>query len=149
MAMPLEDIMAQTGLVSFPENAIVAQQVIGTGDGIELSFILSGDAMADLANDALAAMGDPAGLEMLIGDVFVTCVLDANGDLISMEMLMDVSMEIEGLVVEISTLVRTEVVQLGGVTITFPAVLGAEAPAAAAVDYNGYNDYNGNGNNEE
>ena len=122
MTVPLEDLMAQTGVVSFPEDAIISQQAIGRGDDIELRFIISGDAMTNLANVALGGIGETglADLDISIGNVNVTTVVDSDGVMRYMDMHLNMVMNIEGLSVTQSMAMRSEVVQLGGITINFP-----------------------------
>ena len=131
MEMPLEDLLAQTGIVTFPEHAIISQQAVGRGDGTELNFVISGQAMTSLLDGAFGAMGmGDLGLNeiaMNIGDVLVTSVIDADGVFVSTDMQMDATMEFEGISMSMSTFSRFDVVQMGGVTINFPQELGGAA----------------------
>ena len=124
MEIPIEELMQQTGIITFPEDAIVSQQVVGTDYGTGLNFTISGEAMADVMNAGLAAFGELlGGLEMDLGDVIVRSIIDADGIMRIMEMYMDMVLEIEGMTIELSTTISSEITQVGGIEINFPAEL--------------------------
>lgn len=125
LEVPIEEMIEQTGMVSFPEHA-VTDQMVGEVDGlIQLSFTLSGTAMDDFVAASFGALGDLGveGLEMRIGDITVVSLLDEDGVLRIMYVTMDMSVEFEGIETVMAMIMRSEVVQLGDVIIEFPAEL--------------------------
>ena len=125
MALPFEDIIAQTGRVDFAEDSILNQQISETAAGTVLNFTISGSAMTDMANTifgTLEAMG-LGQMDMTIGDVTVYSIVDADGVLRSSVVEMDMVMEVEGITVVATMLTNSEVTRLGNVVINFPDIL--------------------------
>ena len=124
MEIPLQAILAQAGIVTFPEEAVAAQRAAVTDTGYELTMSLSGSAMDDFVSVVLAAfegMGLALGeIEMNIGDITLVSALDENGVLRSMDMQMTITAEMGGIATSMSIDTRTEIIQAGNVTIDFP-----------------------------
>ena len=127
MGISLTDIMAQTGLITFPEDAIERQSIEALADGSHiLRFIMQGDAMTevvDAALGALAGMLDGVDMQMQIGDILVASTVDADGNMLDMYMEMLMTIEVEGMSVIMLSEMHSTVVQLGGVNIDFPEEL--------------------------
>jgi len=126
MSMPLEEIIEQAGFIEFPEDAIISQ-VISEGDaGTELTFTVSGSGMEsamESMTSGMLGMLDIDEMSINIGDSHVAALIDEDGMMRSMVVYMTMSMELEGIMVSMSMDMLIEVVQVGGVTIDFPAHL--------------------------
>ena len=123
MAMPLEELLGQTGLVEFPEYAVITQDTAVVGGSTQLTFTISGTAMEDLISSMTGEMLNMLGLDdlsMNIGNIAITAVLNEDGNLHTMRSYMTLSMELEGILLVMSMDMFTEVVQIGGVTVNFP-----------------------------
>ena len=124
--MPLEEVLEQTGLIEFPEDAIISQAVMAGDLTTEVTFTLSGYAMESFVESLAGGMFemlDLGDLSMSIGDIEITAILDSDGFLSSMLMNMTISMMMEGVSASTSMNMRTEVLQVGGVTVDFPDYL--------------------------
>ena len=128
MPMPIEDIIAMTGVMDLvPAEGILVQTIVETAEGVLLNFTISGQAMTDMVNSLLGAFGDlgleELGVEMYIGDVVVSSLVDADGMFVFTDMEMYITMEIEGVVMAMYMTSRSVITQIGGVTIEFPDFL--------------------------
>ncbi|MCL2422056.1 MAG: copper amine oxidase N-terminal domain-containing protein [Defluviitaleaceae bacterium] len=126
MPMPLEDLMGQTGLVEFPEHAVIAQDTAVVGGRTQLSFTISGTAMEDFISSMMGEMFNLLGLDglnMQLSNMDITAVLDEDGTMHNMRSTMTLTMAFEGISISMAMDMLTEVVQIGGVTIDFPANL--------------------------
>ena len=129
--MPLEIMLEQVSMVTFPEAAVLSQEVVDAGGETAIAFVLSGQAMTDMVDsmmDSLEAFGlddmdMDVDMDMQISDVAVTVVIDSEGRLVHLTMFMEMTMAVDGLVIVMSMDIISEVVQFGNVTIDFPAVL--------------------------
>jgi len=125
MGMDMGDLLAQTGLITFEEEAIISQTAREDGNNLILTFTLVGEAMENMMNAMLSSTGreELDGAEMQISEIIMVFTIDADGNLLSIDMLMDATTEILGLQVTMSMDMRSEIVQVGGVEIDFPAEL--------------------------
>jgi hypothetical protein len=127
----VDQVMAQFGMAEFTPAGILFEAAIAADEGYELMFILSGDYMEGAMDLAFAGMGDlgldDLDLEVRLDDVTMTVLIDEDFNLLSLSMIMRVEMvmEVEGFAISftIDTTVYSEVVQVGDVTVEFPAEL--------------------------
>jgi hypothetical protein len=136
MALPLEDALTQanTSAVIFEQDAIKKCTSQKVDNGTELTLTVSGDAlkkyMEETSQDALAGFG--AGVSMELGDAIITAVIDNDGKMFSLSMLMayDIAAsEDENATMAIKISMYNIVT--GDLTIDFPAEL-ADYPDVAA-----------------
>ena len=125
MNVPIEYIMAQAGFIDFDERSILTQRVTEAGALTELEFVISGEALANIVEPTLESFeGMGLGeLSFSIDDVLVTAILEADGNLRTMVMYMPFSMGMMGMSIDATMTMEMSVVQVGGQTINFPAVL--------------------------
>jgi|GEM_PF-3006202 len=127
MDMPVADMLEQTGVVTFPEEAITHQAMEGVDGGYAISFTVDGAAMTEMMAAMFEAMemilGEAEAPEVELSDVVINAVLDADGMLASMILVMGMSMEVEGVVVVMTMEMVSEIVQIGGVEVAFPELL--------------------------
>ena len=125
MPMPLEALLQQSGLIDFPEAAIVNQHITEENDLTFVHFTLSGSYLASLVDNMLSGLGmsDLPGLDDLdlnLSDVTMVVALDEDYIMQSMNMLVILSMTVEGFTISATMNTTYEVVQLGGITVDFP-----------------------------
>ena len=127
--MDLEELLAMTGgSFDFDDGAILFETAVETANGFEVSFIISGEAMQELVNMSIAALGDlgAGDIELRIDDVTVSSTLNRDltwgpADVTTMNMAF--TMVAEGLEITFTTVMEMVLVQVGGITVDFPAVL--------------------------
>jgi hypothetical protein len=131
MEMPLEQMLEQvnsTGALDFPEEAILDASMTAVDGGTKITFTLSGSVMSDMIDELtggiLATMGiDDMDMSVNMGDIIYVVVVDADYMLTTMDMTMFVSMEVDGETMSMDVVTSMEVIQIGGVEITFPDYL--------------------------
>jgi len=139
MPLPLEDAIEMLGgganNATFEEHMIQSYAMRDVAGGTEVDFVVTGMAefFDDLFDSVFAMFGDDLyGIDMDIqmSDVFFSMLVDNHGNLVHFDMDMDMSISIEGETVKMSSTTRTEIIQIGGVSIDFPAYLDnfAELP---------------------
>jgi hypothetical protein len=125
MDLPLETILYQSGIgvVGFPEDAIINQEVREVDEGIFLNFTISGDALSNFTNAMMSDLLSSLGLDdigMSISDVDFSALIDEEGNLHSMGMAMSYLMEVEGVEIYMNMDMIMLITQIGDVTIDFP-----------------------------
>jgi len=125
MELPLETILYQSGIgvAGFPEGSILEQEIREIEEGTFLSFIVSGDALSDFTNAMMSDMLGSLGLddiEMSISDVNFSALIDEEGNLHSMSMVMSYLMELEGSQIYVNMDMIMLITEIGGITIDFP-----------------------------
>ncbi|MCL2372043.1 MAG: hypothetical protein FWC78_01395 [Defluviitaleaceae bacterium] len=129
MPLPLEEVLSMVGsdFNTFTMDMIQDYIVTPIDGGYEIEFTVVG--FDDMLNEMLDMMGALIGdlsddaFEIEIGETLFGMFVDADGALVDMGMLMDMTMTIEGETVFMEMISFTEYLQLGGVTVTFPAYI--------------------------
>lgn len=122
--MSIEDMLEQTDtvVIDFPKEAIKAEAVEKIDGGKELVFTLDSSALQDQLDKQVAGL---VGFDISIayGDVSMSMILDKSGQVKSISMSFGFDMESEGETIHTQAEVIMDIIQLGGVTIDYPADL--------------------------
>ena len=131
---PVEQMTGQTGLNYFdlPETAVTGQEIKDVEGGKEISFTLDVAAMKDILDDALNnafnsmdGSSDAAlsGADISLSNIKTTAVIDNKDQLKSMNMTFAAKISVMGESADVRYDITISDIQIGGVTIDFPADL--------------------------
>lgn len=124
IAMDMTEAMEYMNSANFDEieaDMVKEQSIKADGTGQVVNMILDGTKMTDMVksmSEEFAALGEDDA--MTIGDIPYTVYLDENGDITNIEMVMEFSMEAEGMMMNMSMDTKMAVEQIGGVTVELP-----------------------------
>jgi len=136
MPLALEDAMEMLGAdalnATFEEHMIQSYEMRDVPGGTEVDFVIVGMAelFDDLFDSVFAMLGDglyDLDMDIELGDVFFSMLVDNDGNLVHFDMNMDMSISAEGETIRMSSTSRTEIIQIGGVSVSFPAYLDSFA----------------------
>jgi hypothetical protein len=130
MEMPLEEAISQQlsmKPIEFPATAIKNETVKDTKDGgKKISFKLDGSAVDDLMDmldlDGLG-ISDDGSMDMKFNDFELSVTVDNNGDFKTLKMDFAIDINANGEAMNIIYNITMNIVQIGGVTVNFPADL--------------------------
>ena len=129
IVMPVEDMVAQANMaaIEFPETAIKSESAKDVSGGKELSFTINGNEIKDVLSKSVSGMGDASTAEILLGmdieNVTIKTVIDKKGNFKTLELNFSTDIVQNEESISMSFLMTMEIVQIGGVTIDFPADL--------------------------
>jgi hypothetical protein len=130
--VPLEDFLQQTNTepFSFPDTAVLDQQVMEKDGGKELSFTLDGSALSDAIIKQVGSFTELVGEEAAfsIGDVKYVVLVDGQGYLKTTDMNFDMQARIEDETRGFTMRIGIEYEQINDVVIDFPDDLDSYKP---------------------
>ncbi len=123
MPVDMEEAMVDsTGLDELEEDMVLESTVADEGDGKVVTMTIDGakmsDALIGLVGDAVGTLGE--GDDMTINSLSYTVHLDADGNITSLEMPLDLSMTMSGSTMNMTMKVTIDVIAIGGVTVELP-----------------------------
>lgn len=128
--LPMETIleMANNDLIAFGEDAILRDSITELDDGnLQLFFALDAFAMTDIVDAMMDAMSNIIGeiddINFALEDIYVYAVVDADNNLVSTDMFMLMTADIDDFFMAMSMEMAMDVLQVGGITIDFPDYL--------------------------
>lgn len=134
-AMDMQEAMEQmnsSALDGIEEEMVIESSVAAEGDGQVVTMTLDGtkmtDMVMDVAGDITASLGDDGNIT--IGNIPYTVHLDADGNMTSISMIMDMTMTTQGMEMNMSIDMTMDVTATEGVTVDLPADL-ADYPEMA------------------
>ena len=120
----LNGITANSKPVELPASAVKNQKVEDVNGKKKLTMTISGESMMETVN---AQMGELLaaypGTQMTVGDVIMEAVIGSSGQLETVNVKINVSVTITGQTLTMDMELDAEYVQVGNVTIEFPADL--------------------------
>jgi len=129
MDMDLEDALAQANMdiVDFTEESINEESIEEVEEGILVSFVLSGESMMEeimaqmgLLDGLMGDLEELEGLELAIGDILVTALIDNDDNLLEITMAFEMDMSMMGETISIVYAIHMEILEIGGVEIVLP-----------------------------
>jgi len=127
-SLSLEEAIQVAGaeILAFDESAVINQEITSLDNGTILSFTLSQDTMSETVEAMseallviLGSFSDDFSVE--ISDIDAKIMLNANKEIESIDMTM--SLDIKELNLSMQSTISTEILQVGGINITFPDFL--------------------------
>ncbi|MDL2219855.1 hypothetical protein LJC04_05965 [Ruminococcaceae bacterium OttesenSCG-928-O06] len=109
--------------IDFTESAVKESSVTDVDGGKLLSFVLDGSVMNDLMAQQMAGTGGGDDVDVTIEDVPMEVTIDGDGNLKNLVMDFTMVVTSQGLSIDCTVSMTMDAIQVGGVTIDFPADL--------------------------
>lgn len=116
--------------IQFQQAALKKAEVKEMNGGHELLLTLDGEVMNALMGQQLAGTTGEGDVQLQIGDVAMRAFIDGADNLKTMEMAFEMKMTVAGMEVECGVTMEMAYLQVGGVTVSFPADLDSYPLAA-------------------
>ena len=120
----LNGLTSNSQPVKLESSAVKEQKTEDVNGKKKLTMTISGDAMMETAKQQMSELLETyPGAQMTVGDVFIEAVVGSDGKLETISMKLNISATVAGQTMTMDMEMEAEYVQIGNVTIDFPADL--------------------------